>query len=304
MKFKAIRELFYFTQKERNGIIALLCIIFILLAINFALPYLVKNKPVDTSEWEREVKSYSDQQKQQEQQSAFKEPEPFDPNNIGYVELSKLGVPDKVASNWIKYLEKGGRFKEKRDVRKIYGMTEELYEQLQDFFLIPVKVKVNPDTVKHYAVINNKAVQTKNDFDNGKSYTPVAAIELNSADSSALESLPGIGPVLASRIIRYRKLLGGFYSVEQLHEVYGLREEHYAAASPYINVDAELLRGFNLNFASLQELGRHPYIGFRMARKIIKLRDERGKYASAGDLSPIMTVDSLEKLKPYLTFNQ
>jgi competence protein ComEA len=304
MKFKAIRELFCFTQKERNGIIALLCLIFILLAVNIAMPYIYKSKPVDTSAWEREVKSYLDGPKQLEERVKFKDTEPFDPNKISFVELSGIGVPDKVASNWIKYLEKGGRFREKQDVRKIYGMTDALYERLKGFFLFPLKVKGSPDTVKSYALINNKAVQRKNDFNSGRNLTPVAAIELNSADSSALESLPGIGPVLASRIIRYRNLLGGFYSVEQLHEVYGLREEHYSAASAYINVDAELVRGFNLNFSTLQELGRHPYIGFRSARKIIKLRDERGKYTSAEDLSLILTADSLKKLKPYLTFNQ
>jgi competence protein ComEA len=134
MKFKAIRELFCFTQKERNGIIALLCFIFILLAVNIALPYFYKSKPVDTSGWEKEVKSYLDGQKQQEQKAELKDTDPFDPNKVSYSELSGMGVSDKVALNWIKYLEKGGRFKEKKDVRKIYGMTDTIFERLQGFF--------------------------------------------------------------------------------------------------------------------------------------------------------------------------
>ena len=287
MNFKTIRELFYFTQKERGGIIALLCLIFILLAINIVLPYIIKSKPVDTSAWEEEVKSYLNRQENRQQQAAYKDPEPFDPNSISYIELSGMGVPDKVASNWIKYIEKGGRFKEKKDVRKIYGMTDALFDRLEGFIFIPPAAKVRPDVVKSYAGFNGRILQSKNDFNNDRSFTPVNCVELNSADSTGLENLPGIGPVLASRIIRYRNLLGGFYSVDQLHEVYGLREEHYFAASPYLNVDAEILRRFNLNFATLTELGRHPYIGFRIARKIVKLRDEKGKYSSVEDLSGI-----------------
>jgi competence protein ComEA len=303
MKLKAIREMFYFTQKERNGIIALLCLIFVLLALNILLPYLYHNKPVDTSKWEDEVRSYLNRQENL-QQATDKEPEPFDPNKIGYDELSAMGVPAKVASNWIRYLDKGGRFKQKSDVRKIYGMTDALFDRMQGFILIPLTVKNKPETVKHNAGINQQIFQRKDDFNNDRVLPRVDHVELNSADSTGLERLPGIGPVLASRIIRYRNLLGGFYSVSQLHEVYGLAEEHFKTALPYLNVDCELLRRFNLNFATLRDLGRHPYIGFRTARKIIKLRDEKGKYSSVEDLSGIMTTDSLEKLKHYLTFFQ
>jgi len=296
--------MFYFTQKERNGIIALLCLIFVLLALNIFLPYFYHNKPVDTSKWEDEVRSYLNRQENLQQQATDKEPEPFDPNKIGYDDLSAMGVPAKVASNWIRYLDKGGRFKLKSDVRKIYGMTDALFDRLQGFILIPLTVKNKPDIVKHNAGINQQIFQRKDDFNNDRVVPRVDPVELNSADSTGLERLPGIGPVLASRIIRYRNLLGGFYSVAQLHEVYGLPEEHFKTALPYLNVDCELLRRFNLNFATLRDLGRHPYIGFRTARKIIKLRDEKGKYSSVEDLSGIMTTDSLEKLKPYLTFFQ
>jgi len=86
--------------------------------------------------------------------------------------------------------------------------------------------------------------------------------------------------------------------------VYGLREEHYASASPYLKVDAEGISKFDINFSSITELGRHPYIGFKSARKIIKLRGERGRYSSADDLTGILTSDSLTKVIPYLIFNQ
>jgi len=310
MNFKAKRELFYFTQRERSGVIVLICLIFIFLAIHIALPYFYKDKPIDTSKWENEVNQYLSLQGKKQQQSDSNEFVQFNPNSVSLGELTKMGVPAKVASNWIRYLEKGGRFKKKEDVGKIYGMTTALYDQLERFISLPQEAKRIPDATKTAVSVRKKITQnTVTQVTDHRTPTTnhvlkkVESVELNSADSTGLENLPGIGPVLASRIIRYRNLLGGYYSVAQLHEVYGLRDEHFNSASPYLNIDPEHFRKFNINFASISELGRHPYIGFKAARKIIKLRDEKGKYSSVDDLAVLMTIDSLKKLSPYLTFN-
>jgi competence protein ComEA len=311
MNFKAIRELFYFTQKERRGIIALVCLIIILLAIHIGLPYFYRNKPVDASIWENEVNQYLAKQEKVKQQAEKTQFAMFDPNVVNMSELINMGLPAKVASNWIKYLEKGGRFKKKGDVSKIYGMTPVLFDQLDKYILLPEEVTKIPVITKTLAGVRKTVIQrhdtlitayrpsTKN-----RVVTKIETVELNTADSVELVKLPGIGPVLAPRIIRYRNLLGGYYSVNQLHEVYGLREEHFTSASPYLNIDTVHFRKFNLNFATISELGRHPYIGFKAARKIIKLRDDKGKYSSPDDLSGILSKDSLNKLIPYLTFNQ
>ena len=137
MNFKTIRELFSFTQKERCGIIALLCLIFILIAINISLPYIVKDKPTDTSKWESEVNEFLVRQKQEQSTPGKNEPVSFDPNKISASELIDFGIPSQVASNWVKYLEKGGRFKKKEDVKKIYGMTSALFDQLDSFIAVP-----------------------------------------------------------------------------------------------------------------------------------------------------------------------
>jgi competence protein ComEA len=310
MKFKAIRELFHFTQKERNGIIALFSLIFILIAINIFLPYFIKNKTVDTSKWKNEVDKYLSRQDQEEQSAKLIEVVPFDPNNVTANELTQFGLPAKVAANWIRYIEKGGRFKKKEDVKRIYGMTIVVFDKIERYILFPKATKI-PDGAKTTSGIRNVVNQRRDSLitDHRSLITNriikrFEAIELNKADSLELVKLPGIGPILASRIIRYRNLLGGYYAVDQLHEVYGLREEHFTSASPYLTLDAEHFRRFNINFASLHELGKHPYIGFKTARKIVKLRDERGKYSSIDDLSGLMTIDSLQRLTPYLIFDQ
>jgi len=128
--------------------------------------------------------------------------------------------------------------------------------------------------------------------------------ELNSTDSLHLLDIPGIGPVFASRIIRYRNLLGGYYAVAQLKEVYGLKEDNFNAVSQYFTADESTLVRFNINFSTVRELGRHPYVGFRTAQKICKLRDKTGKFSSPDNLSPVMTGDSLKRLVPYLKFTR
>lgn len=79
-------------------------------------------------------------------------------------------------------------------------------------------------------------------------------IELNAADSVTLESLPGIGPAFASRILKYRKLLGGYVDVVQLKEVYGMPEETYEKIKPLCKIDPS-----KVNILSAELLWENPY---------------------------------------------
>ena len=88
--------------------------------------------------------------------------------------------------------------------------------------------------------------------------TANAAIELNSADTTALKSLPGIGSVFASRIIKYRELLGGFVSISQLLEVYGLDSTRYSRIAGLVVADSAAIRKLSVNSLRFAELLRHP----------------------------------------------
>jgi competence protein ComEA len=100
----------------------------------------------------------------------------------------------------------------------------------------------------------------------------IPSLEINSADSSALEMLPGIGPVFANRIIKYRNLLGGYTHIEQLSEVYGLKPEFISKAVPYIKIDLNKVTKINLDSASFGTLAKHPYIGKEKAKLIFRNR--------------------------------
>jgi len=128
-------------------------------------------------------------------------------------------------------------------------------------------------------------------------------VELNSADSAKLESLPGLGPVLSGRIIKYRRMLGGFYSLEQLNEVYGLKEEFLSKALPYIALDPSGIKKLRINFLSKDELARHPYITYSYARSIVKMRSDTGKIEVIEEISVIIPDKELKKIEPYLSFD-
>jgi competence protein ComEA len=307
--FKELRELFVFTGKEKKGIFVLLSLIVLLILVNLLLPLFITHEPVDTSKWEAEVENYYAREKvaiNSEIDSSFSEIAPFDPNKVSSEYLIKIGLPGKVVSNWMKYIEKGGSFKSKEMVSKIYGMTPADYERISEYLVFPVKENNEKLQVKTVNIISIEKEFSNRVDEKRENKTPllIEPVEINSADSLKLLSVPGIGPTLTSRIIKYRKMLGGYYSVEQLREVYGLKEEHFELALPHLAVNRDLINRFNINFSSVNEMGRHPYIGYKIAKRIVKRRDANGKYESPEQLSSVIPLDSLTRMLPYLLFNQ
>lgn len=132
-------------------------------------------------------------------------------------------------------------------------------------------------------------------------------LPLNESDSAALEKLPGIGPVLASRIIRYREKLGGFYHRSQLREVYGIDDSLYAFIEHFIETNpAEgSLKKMDINTATLETLRQHPYLRWEKAKAIIRYREANGPFANVRDLEKILTLDTLtiRRLLPYVVVN-
>jgi competence protein ComEA len=304
MNLKQLREFFIFTRGERNGIMVLLLILTVAIILNIILPYIFPVKRFDTTAWNEEADKYYAKIPPKEKPERPKIEGTFDPNAPTSSELIKFGIPAGLAARWVKYIEKGGHFKSKEEVMKLYGMNDILYLEVEGHLKMqktnfPGKSKPEfnkksermfPAAYRKDTLRSSRFIIQKNDV----------IIELNKADSTQLEALPGIGPVLASRIIKYRKLLGGFYEVNQLKEIYGMSDELWLKFSPHLIADPSGIRKININFLSLVELGKHPYIGFRQAKKIIKRRDLSGKIKGNDELAIIFTPDSLEHLRPYL----
>lgn len=143
----------------------------------------------------------------------------------------------------------------------------------------------------------NSYKQASNKFPAG------TVIELNQADTLTLKKIPGIGSTFARRIVGYRELLGGFYTVEQLAEVYGIDEERYNALHTSFKVDTTCIQPLRVNQLSFKELLRHPYLNTSQVRQIERLR-RKAPLQSWNDLILLEEFSAIDRqrLRPYLSF--
>jgi DNA uptake protein ComE-like DNA-binding protein len=203
----------------------------------------------------------------------------FDPNLVTEKQLIKLGFTTFQTKNLLSFRNKGGKFHQKSDVLKIFGMDSLLYREIYDWMEISQMPEI---------IAKEKA-------------RPV--IELNAADSAELTSLPGVGPVFAGRIIRYRQALGGYSTIEQLQEVYGITPEKFLNLKGMVKADHSLITPIRINFADFGSLNRHPYIDNRQAAKIIDWRSAHGAFTQKEVLLENRIFDEItfKKLEFYLT---
>ena len=143
--------------------------------------------------------------------------------------------------------------------------------------------------------------KSNNNYNNQK-----AMVDINLSDSAALVLLPGIGPVLSARIIKYRRLLGGFARIEQLKEVYGLPAETYEMIKGRVYADSALISRININSATYKEILRFPYFEKYEVTAILKYRELKGKITGIDDLTDnkLITMEKAVKLWPYLKFEE
>ena len=360
MNFKQfIQDYFTFSRNERKGITILLVIIFLLAVANKVIFYFETPAKIDIGLLDSarsEMNLFNDSIKSlEEKNNIFR----FNPNTIDVDALDSLSIPEGVKRNMLKFREKGGKFYSETDFRKIYGVTDAIFNQLAPFLIFENEI-VQPTTSKYQSELfsfnpntasdndfvrlglKEKQIQTIRNyqrkggtFRNAADFLKIYGIfdtqkkiladyivigekenikiekvaevtkiqiEINVADSTELMKLPGIGDKLSKRIVKYRDLLGGFHTLAQLKEVYGLNEEVILRIDEFITVDSKRIRKVDLNFAEWNELAKHPYIQKNIANKIIKFRTKYGSIQKSSVLldSMILNIDEFTRLKPYL----
>lgn len=306
---EAIRGYLTFGKRDRIGVIAVV----ILIGIIYSLPYLFarKNEPfpakqtsvlvkaIDTLATKEKGNHYSkgsddskdDYQYQPSQTKSFANGElfQFDPNTLSVEGWQKLGLSEKTSKTIEKYRSKGGKFYKSEDIKKIWGMPEGFYERVKDYIVI--------------ASLQNNYQQ--NNFDKPtytKTEKKVAVVNINEADTSAFISLPGIGNKLAARIINFRDKLGGFYSIDQVGETYGLPDSTFQKIKASLQLSGSVKK-LNINTATKDELKVHPYIRWNLANAIVEYRNQHGAFKSLDDLKSIVAIDkaTFEKIVHYLS---
>lgn len=131
----------------------------------------------------------------------------------------------------------------------------------------------------------------------------IPIIDINAADTTLLKELPGIGSSFAKRIVEYRDKLGGFVETEQLLEVYGMDTTRFGGIAAYVAIDSNFKPNrLRINYDSFKVLNRHPYLEYDDVKKIVNYREQKGLFASWGQLTEIVG-DSIEpRLEEYVGF--
>ena len=128
-------------------------------------------------------------------------------------------------------------------------------------------------------------------------------LKINSADTTELKSLPGIGSFFAKNIVDYRNKLGGFINKQQLLEVYGLDSSRFEIISPYIILDSIEIQKVKVNHDDFKTILRHPYIEYEDVKKIVNYRETKGMIRNWEHYKNVVTRDDIEeRLKLYLEF--
>jgi competence protein ComEA len=208
---------------------------------------------------------------------------PFDPATASFEDLCKLGFPAKTANILINYRTKGGRFFKKEDVKKIYGVSPELYVRVSPY----ISIEQNDN----FSGFSSK-------FETKK---PPQIIDINSATVEQWKALPGIGDGYANKFVKMREGLGAFYTIDQIKETYGLADSTFQKINPYLKISKGSIKKINLNDASPEQIRNHPYILKWQADDILKHRPIYG----IGDFWDLYTFKDKEKWKriePYLEF--
>ena len=320
-----IREFFYLQKSDRKVILTLLLVIVVALTVIFFAGG--ESDGEDSKEFKSGDHAYHSEKILTD--SPLDTPKkaelfPFDPNTADSTQLLRLGLQSWQVRNIYKYRAAGGVYRQKTDFARLYGLTVKQYRELEPYIRIsddylPASTLLKQERrTSQGSFSQNRGNWTRNQRDRSRdsvrqNHDPVPLIPqyspklrpgetvvLNTADTTALKTIPGIGPYYARKIVQYGQRLGGYVNVDQLDEI----EDFPSEVKSFLVVCDAHPQKLNLNKLSLNELKRHPYITFFMARAITDYRRLHGPLHSLSDLrlSRDFPQEVIERLEPYVEF--
>ena len=270
--------------------------------------WVIPPKPVDLTPFEREMEQWiAAKAAEAARDTMVPEPFAFDPNTIDRSGWIALGFTERQVDGIERYMAKGGRFRTKRDVSRLYSLRPGQYERLEPFILLPDELPRRSGSSGQGTTVRREKARPGDGapLPERNAGRPVHPVEVNTADSAALVALPGIGPSFAKGILRYREMLGGFHHLDQLAEVYVLKDKPDARERirPLLVVDTLAIRRIDINACTVEELAAHPYIDWTPARALVNYRTHHGPFHKVADIRGCALIDEslFRKLAPYLS---
>ena len=210
----------------------------------------------------------------------------FDPNKIDPESMRKMDFGEKVISNILKYREKGGAFRKPEDLKMIYGLDDAKFALLQSWINIE-NYKLNIADKKEKEILEHE---------------DIVEYDLNTIAFKELLTITNGDSRISGRILKYRSLLGGFYSMEQLNEVYDMNDSIYELLLPSLQIDTSSILKLSLNTSSYIDLLKHPYIKKEYVDLIMKYREFRNSEIVLSEFteSGLFSDTIMNRIQPYL----
>ncbi len=308
--FGQIKKFFVLTKSEQRGVAVLLLLLLIILIINLLLPSIIKPETYEFEDFGKEISKFSMAEKQLEDSIKTEflqnsgeidfelakrklKPFTFDPNKLPEELWLKMGLTRKQVKTIKNYEAKGGKFRVKEDLRKIYAISDVEYSILEPY--IKIKSDFISESEKHFKSKSNNPSKIK--FER-----KLVKTEINGSDSTTLIKNLNLSPWLAARIIKYRNMLGGYFDKKQLKEVYGMKDNIYNKIEKYLIIDSSKIEKIDINNASFKSILRHPYIDYKAAKRIMKGREKRLGYKNLEEIKHDLKVPEniFNKIAHYL----
>jgi competence ComEA-like helix-hairpin-helix protein len=291
MKPSIFSSYFQFSKSQRTGIFIFLSCAVVFQVLYFWIDFkpVTKIKSVQEKQWLSTI-SKSDPNVAYSKKKPYVM-KPFNPNFITDFKGYRLGMSLDEIDRLLAF-RKTNRFvnsaQEFQDVTKV---SDSLLEIISPYFKFPDWV--------------SKKDKSHSEFFKSAKKESMAIIDINKATAEDLEKIYGIGQGLSARILKERAKYGGFVSMDQLEDVWGLSAEVVASLQQRFAVkELPDYQRININTATINELTKLPYFKYALARNIVAYRSMNGQFKTIEDLTKISAfpVDRIKIIALYLEF--
>ncbi len=294
MNFKAIKSYFKFSPGQRLGIFLLFSIIIASQIAYFFTDFSsVSNNSPEKEKW-LSLQSQIDSMKQ-DKLNYVPKIYPFNPNFISDYKGYKLGMSVPEIDRLLAFRKQNKYVNSPEEFQAVTKVSDSLLNAISPYFKFPDWVK-NKKEFKEYKKYPNTAFAKKE---------KAVIIDINQATQEDLIKIYGIGEAISLRILKFKESLGGFVSMEQMNDVWGLSPEVIENLNSHFKVSTlPNLRKVDINNASIKELSQFPYFNYQLAKQIVTFRSMNGDFKNVDDLTKIkgLSIDKAKIIALYLDF--
>ncbi|MBZ9631974.1 helix-hairpin-helix domain-containing protein [Salegentibacter sp. LM13S] len=287
---KPIKSHFVFTKSQQNGIFLLVLVIIILQAIYYFSDFSTGSSSEGLTQQEIEgFQSEIDSIKLARAEADTVKIFPFNPNYITDFKGYTLGMSVEEIDKLHQFRDENKWINSAEDFQRVTGVSDSLLSAISPFFKFPDWV-----------------IEAEREKTQTKTTSSFAVLDLNKAEAEDLQTVNGVGEVLADRIINYRTKIGGFRNEIQLKDIYGLNYETREKVQQQFKVfNNEEFNLININRAKVLDLVEVPYIKYELAREIIDYRQLHEEINSFEELSKIESFpsDKIDRIQLYLSLD-